>query len=268
MNMLRVLLLTLLAIPLPVTAQVESKQRTLITDLQNPVSLYATRDFVFVVEQGRNRILQLDHTGTLIHTFGNRGSGDFQFDRPFDIDATNGLKIYISDRRNERIQVFDRRWQLLSSVEGYSQGIRQQSVRPSWIGVNRLGELLFYDERSGMMIKMDENGTLIDEIPLPVSVKEISGFKVIGNDVFILDRREKVIHLLSDAGIYRSFYPAESVMAFDFYNGTLWTALSDTIQRGDALFPIDVSGEIRDIEVSERNLFILTEDKLLTLSYD
>lgn len=268
MNILRVLLLVLLATPLPVTAQVESKQRTLITGLQNPVSLYTTPNFVFVVEQGRHRILKLDHEGALIETFGNRGSSNFQFDRPFDIDATNGLKIYISDSRNERIQVFDRRWQLLSSIERYAQGIRQKSIRPSWLGVNSLGELLFYEEKSGMMIKISDNGTLIDEIPLPQTVKEISGLKVIGNHIFILDRKEQVIHQLSDAGIYRSFYPAVEVQAFDFYNNELWTASNGILRSEDTVIPFDEFRDIRDIEIFENNFFILTEDKLLTLRYD
>ena len=65
-------------------------------------------DSVYVVDQGRTRIVKFSPGGQVLATWGSGGSGDGQFDDPTSVAVdprTN--KVYVADPRNKRIQVFD-----------------------------------------------------------------------------------------------------------------------------------------------------------------
>ena len=63
---------------------------------------------LYVVDQGRTRIVKFDQNFKLLATWGQKGNGDGQFDDPTSVavDATTN-KVYVADPRNQRIQVFD-----------------------------------------------------------------------------------------------------------------------------------------------------------------
>jgi len=63
---------------------------------------------IYVVDQGRTRIVKFDQNFKLLTTWGTKGNGDGQFDDPTSVavdPVTN--KVYVADPRNQRIQVFD-----------------------------------------------------------------------------------------------------------------------------------------------------------------
>ena len=63
---------------------------------------------LYVVDQGRTRIVKFDQNFKLLAVWGQKGNGDGQFDDPTSVavDSTTN-KVYVADPRNERIQVFD-----------------------------------------------------------------------------------------------------------------------------------------------------------------
>jgi DNA-binding beta-propeller fold protein YncE len=63
---------------------------------------------IYVVDQGRTRIVKFSPDGQVLLSWGSKGSGDGQFDDPTSvvIDPTTN-KVYVADPRNKRIQVFD-----------------------------------------------------------------------------------------------------------------------------------------------------------------
>jgi DNA-binding beta-propeller fold protein YncE len=65
-------------------------------------------DSIYVVDQGRTRIVKFSPDGQVLSSWGSKGPGDGQFDDPTSvaIDSTSG-KVYVADPRNRRIQVFD-----------------------------------------------------------------------------------------------------------------------------------------------------------------
>ncbi len=136
----------------------DEESKIIYSGLDKATSIYATQDHLFVVESGKHRMLKLDHDGNLIETLGGLGSGDYQFDSPIDVDATNGLKIYVSDYGNNRIQIFDRRFQYLGSITGES-AFQNRRIRPTRVVVNEFGELFMYDESTKSIFKFDENGS-------------------------------------------------------------------------------------------------------------
>jgi Ca2+-binding RTX toxin-like protein len=54
-----------------------------------------------------NRIQKFDPSGNFLTKFGTEGSSDVQLDRPAGIDLDSDGKVYISDRHNQRVAVFE-----------------------------------------------------------------------------------------------------------------------------------------------------------------
>src|SRR5262245_4621043 len=63
---------------------------------------------VYVVDQGRTRIVKFNSDGQVLTSWGTKGNGDGQFDDPTSVavDSRSG-KVYVADPINKRIQVFD-----------------------------------------------------------------------------------------------------------------------------------------------------------------
>jgi DNA-binding beta-propeller fold protein YncE len=72
-------------------------------------------DSVYVVDQGRTRIVKFSPDGHVLSSWGSKGSGDGQFNDPTSVavDSTNG-KVYVADPINKRIQVFDQNGKFLT----------------------------------------------------------------------------------------------------------------------------------------------------------
>jgi DNA-binding beta-propeller fold protein YncE len=65
-------------------------------------------DSIYVVDQGRTRIVKFSPDGQVLTVWGSKGNGDGQFDDHTSValdPRTN--KVYVADPRNKRIQVFD-----------------------------------------------------------------------------------------------------------------------------------------------------------------
>src|SRR5206468_4515610 len=62
---------------------------------------------VYVVDQGRTRIVKFSPEGQVLRTWGSKGKGDGQFDDPTSVAVDTTNKVYVADPINRRIQVFD-----------------------------------------------------------------------------------------------------------------------------------------------------------------
>lgn len=180
----------------------------IVTGLQDAHSLYVTSiPNLYIVETGRHRILKVALNGQRLDSLGNQGMGSYQFDHPVDIDATNGLKIYVSDYNNGRIQVFDRRFQLLSSITPPAGNNDFYTYRPSSLVVNNMRELFFYDEGSERIVKYNSNGEFDSSFPIQpnkisTTIADLGSFN---DQLLVPDAREGVVHFLSNNGQYIKF---------------------------------------------------------------
>lgn len=241
------------------------------SDLDNATSISVTRNSIYVVEQGQNRLLKLDHNGKQIEAIGGKGSGDYQFSKPVDVDATNGLKIFITDFNNRRVQVFDRRGQYLSSISGRDSFGVNRRYNPTQISVSNMGEVYFVDENARYVRHFDLDYNLLDEFRIPSEIESVDEIVVSSSEIFILDRSSQTIHRLALNGSYRGFYPAEDVYAMFINEGEIWTAYSDRAvfdpETGES-YAIEFDSEIQPIDMHYQNeiLFILTPDALLKIA--
>jgi len=242
---------------------------TLYSGLKKATSFTVGNDAIYIVEAGAHRVLKLGFDGKLIEKYGNRGSGNYQFDNPLDIATTNGLKLFVSDKGNNRIQVFDKRWQYLSSIKAKEQFQTASEITPTFLGVNKFGEVIFYNDGSGSLGKYNEDGAMLDQIPLPGDVKEVSGLQVIDGSIFVLDKKSELVHKISENGFYESFYKAEKGTAFYYLNENLFLSVNDVLyQHGRERvekIKLDDGIKIKDLLVVEDEIYILTEKSLLKL---
>ncbi|MGB9591123.1 MAG: hypothetical protein ACPL1K_01245, partial [Candidatus Kryptoniota bacterium] len=63
---------------------------------------------IYIADTGNNLLKRYNLKGEETGEVGGYGWGNFQFDQPYDVCATNGVEIYVADYNNDRIQRFDR----------------------------------------------------------------------------------------------------------------------------------------------------------------
>jgi DNA-binding beta-propeller fold protein YncE len=81
--------------------------------------------FVYVADTGRHRVLKFGPTGDRIRVLGSpkgKGSADGEFNEPIGLALDNAGNLYVADRLNFRIQVFDANGQMIRKfpVDGWS----------------------------------------------------------------------------------------------------------------------------------------------------
>lgn len=240
------------------------------TELGNATSISATQNSIYIVEQGENRLLKLDHNGNLLDTIGGRGSGDYQFSKPVDVNATNGLKIFITDQNNRRIQVFDRRGQFLSTIAERSTFSSTRRYHPDQISVSDLGEVYFWDKDSRLIRHFDMDYNFDFEFRVGSDIKTVDDIQVTSTEILILDRSTETIHRLKPNGGYSGFYPAEGIKAFFVNDRGIWKSYIDRVvfepKNGQIQkFEFEKNIQPIDLHVQSGSIFILTSDALFKI---
>lgn len=249
-----------------------AKPEELYSGLNKPTSIYVTQQYIFVVESGKHRVLKLDHSGELLETVGGLGNGDYQFDTPLDIDATNGLKIYVSDYRNNRVQVFDRRFQFLTSIKRQQSTGISRAIRPTQIAVNKFGELFYYDEASRSIVRIDEQGNQLYTFLVSGEIKSVNDIQSLNKNLYVLDLEQGMNHELSDNGLEILSYPLKgATQVFVDESGEEWLIGSSSIRNSrNPESVIDLSGDekIIDFIKLEDSFIILTENTIIRLTIE
>jgi DNA-binding beta-propeller fold protein YncE len=117
-------------------------------------------DSVYVVDQGRTRIVKFSPDGHVLSSWGSKGSGDGQFNDPTSaaVDFTSG-KVYVADPRNKRIQVFDANGKFLTkwvvAEWGEPAGFEDLAID------SKAGRLYASSAHTDAVLIFDLNGTRI-----------------------------------------------------------------------------------------------------------
>ncbi|MEO1021483.1 MAG: hypothetical protein AAFW89_02990 [Bacteroidota bacterium] len=201
-------------------------QTILYNDFSDATALSVTRDAFFVLDKGRHRFVVLSEEGEVMQTIGGLGFRQGAFNSPTDIDATNGLKIYVADYGNNRIQLFDKRGQVLSVINSDNSGLKSRQFKPKYLVVTQFGELIVFEESTHQLLYYDLSGNLITRVRVPDEINRIDGLKISDNRLFVLDRTQSLVIELSLNGLYVTFYAKPELKAFEF-DGTDMMLFSD-----------------------------------------
>ncbi len=199
---LRVLIITVF---LGSAAQAQhGTSRTVLKGLSDAVALdVSPAGEIFVLESGRDRILKVTADGVRLDSIGNRGSGDYQFDRPMGIDVTNGMKIYVADPSNRRIQSFDRRNQFLGGITHGRD--RSLPFDPHKVRVNTRGDVVAWVPSEGKFVRFGNQGRVDVEIG-PVqrfNIGVVSDYLISNRHLFVLDGKAGLLHRFTVEGEYQ-----------------------------------------------------------------
>jgi DNA-binding beta-propeller fold protein YncE len=118
---------------------------------------------IYVVDQGRTRIVKFSPDGQVLTVWGSKGTGDGQFDDHTSVvvdPATN--KVYVADPRNKRIQVFDSNGKFLTkwSVPEWGQPAGFEDLAID----SRTGRLYASSAHTDAVLIFDLNGTRIGSL--------------------------------------------------------------------------------------------------------
>jgi sugar lactone lactonase YvrE len=93
-----------------------------------PNAVYVAPDGSIFVAEGHSsgptanaRVLKFDRAGNLVLSFGSKGTGPGQFDQPHALAMDSRGRLFVGDRTNNRIQIFDQQGTLLDTWYQFSR---------------------------------------------------------------------------------------------------------------------------------------------------
>ncbi len=265
---LSLILLLFLIANLPVSAQDPVVLKPITCNLRSASAMsVAPTGSIFIVETDNNRIVEYDTTGQPLDSLGNYGFGDYQFDEPVDVDATNGLKIYVSDRGNNRIQIFDRHLQYLSSIADASNNPQASTYYPTTLCIDNQGDLFFYDDRSNYIFRFDHYGKYDRGFNTQAigTIHKPSDMMCADNRLYLADPIDGVIHMLNTGGGYLGFIAhTGKVRGLALGRDGIWAVSSRSLERYDmhgrllGTQNLSITEDPVDVKMLGNTLYILT----------
>jgi DNA-binding beta-propeller fold protein YncE len=128
---------------------------TRLLDEPNDVAFAANGAFFVVQGHGKGdpRVLKFDKTGKFLRTWGGKGTGPGQFDIAHSVLVDGRGLVYVADRQNRRVQIFDaegtfvREWKYAGLPCGLTLGPGEQLYLTSGF--------------AGQVLKLDANGRAV-----------------------------------------------------------------------------------------------------------
>ncbi len=229
--------------------------------------------FIFVSDNSTNELIKLDTLGNVLKTIGGYGWDRSSFDNPVDIFATT-LNVYVSDKNNHRIQIFDKDLNFLSQFSNYQSGKIFSFSYPTCAAVSDQGDLFILDSDNKRILKFNLRG----EFQLTIGGYEAGTFAlsnpmkfaITGNaNIYVLD--SSTLFLFDQFGngrkkIKLSFEPANVNATFEAITlndqSNVAVIFSPYIEEDfltPKIFSPSLDEEIIDSFLFNSKLFVLTK---------
>ena len=135
-----------------------------LTHFHRPTSVDWFKDGSFVVSDGysNTRVVKFDRTGKPLMKWGTRGKGPGQFNGPHGVAVSaNGDRVFVSDRGNARIQVFDANGKFIEEWPGIRANSLVASADGQHLWAADIGEdrIVEYDLNGHVVQAWGQNGT-------------------------------------------------------------------------------------------------------------
>ena len=204
---------------------------------KNAAAISVTQGWnIFVSDIDKNEIYKFDENGKRLHYIGGFGWSKEAFDEPIDLFATP-LNIYVADKNNNRIQIFDRELNFLSIFQTHESEADELSFNyPSCVAISSLGDLFILDSDNNRILKYDLNGNFLQQI----GNFDSGSFKLNNPLKFSISRDGRIFVL-----------DGNQVIVFD--------------QFGNGISKIKVEEDIRNISIYDYNLTLTSDHKLLII---
>ena len=153
----------------------------LAEDFIRPTGIAVDKEtgWIYVVDTGAHAVYVFQPDNQLIKRFGNRGSGDGEFNFPTYIWQSQNKNLLITDSLNFRIQIFDRYGGYLSQF-GFvgngtgdlarPKGVAQDSSGNIYVTDSLFHTVQIFDESGKFLLNYGEQGIGPGEFWLPVGI--------------------------------------------------------------------------------------------------
>ena len=142
-------------------------------DRPTDMSVLPTGDIFVSDGYGNRRIVHFDAGGKYVNQWGQAGNGPGQFALPHSIVADSHKRLYVADRENSRVQVFDTKGKLLAVWADLITpwGLCMTKKDEIWISGSSLmkdekGECLVLPPPDQILMKVDLKGKVLLRVPL------------------------------------------------------------------------------------------------------
>ena len=115
--------------------------------------------------RGTPQLLKFNHMGQFMKKWGGPGTAPGQFDTPHSIVVDEDGLIYVADRENRRIQIFDDEGTYLKEwhYKGLPCGLHFDSEGTLWMVSGFAGEILKLDDRGKVVAATGQPGKKLGE---------------------------------------------------------------------------------------------------------
>lgn len=156
------------------------------THLGKPQDLAFLPDGSVLVADGLTnaRVVKFDRNGRYVTSWGGHGTGDGQFNAVHGIDVDRNGRVYVADRLNKRVQVFDSKGTHLANWPNIRFPNHVQVTEPApgdtstngeqvvWVADNMTAEVLKFDTRGNRLFSWHASG------PVPGGFGELHQFSL------------------------------------------------------------------------------------------
>ncbi len=109
-----------------------------------------------------SRIVKLDRNGKYLMAWGSRGAEDGQFNAVHGVEVDRNRRVYVADRANKRVQVFDENGKHLATwpnIRFPNHILISDATQDVWVGDNMTAEMLKFDTSGKRLFSWDASGT-------------------------------------------------------------------------------------------------------------
>ncbi len=117
------------------------------------IAFAPTGDFFIADGYGNSRVVKFDKDGKFLLAWGKKGKAEGEFDLPHAVRLDSKGNVYVGDRENDRIQVFDQNGKFLRTFGGFA---------PFGLFITPDDTLFVADGRAHRVIKMTVEGKVLD----------------------------------------------------------------------------------------------------------
>jgi len=122
-----------------------------------------------------SRIVKLDRNGRFVMAWGTRGAENGQFNAVHGIAVDRNRRVYVADRANKRVQVFDENGKHLATwpnIRFPNHVFVSDATQDVWVADNMTAEVLKYDTNGNRLFSWNASG------PVPGGFGELHQFGV------------------------------------------------------------------------------------------
>jgi DNA-binding beta-propeller fold protein YncE len=116
-------------------------------------------DFYVTDGYGNSRVVKFSKNGEYLLAWGRKGTAEGEFNLPHAVEVDSDGQVYVADRENLRVQVFDANGRFLAQWK--------HTGRPIGLALSPDGHIFVADANGGRIIKLDRSGTVIGEFGKP-----------------------------------------------------------------------------------------------------